>query len=100
MRFKNRQKEIIAKTAKEILGEYKNLSFWSRVYDNKKGGDIDIFIETERKVFIKEKLKFLAKLELKGIERKVDLIIKSPNSIKKNIFETAKKEGIPLCWTM
>ena len=74
----------------------KIILFGSRVYDEKKGGDIDLLLQTSEKITLKEKLEILAKLEYNGIERKVDLLIQTPDSEHKNIFTTAIKEGIVL----
>ncbi|MCX7760122.1 MAG: nucleotidyltransferase domain-containing protein [Hydrogenothermaceae bacterium] len=88
---------IIKTTAKEIFGEdIKIYIFGSRANLNKKGGDIDIYIESPKEVSLQEKVKFLAKLELRGIERKVDLVIKTPQSPKKSIFQEAKQKGVEI----
>lgn len=70
--------------------------FRSRVHDDKRGGDIDIFVETKRTVTLKEKLEILVNIELSGILRKVDLIFKMPHSKEQSIFKVAKEEGIVL----
>jgi predicted nucleotidyltransferase len=70
--------------------------FGSRVDDNKKGGDVDLFIEAKEELNFADQIKFLTKLEIMGIQRKVDLIVKNPNSSHKEIYNIAKKEGIKL----
>ncbi len=62
----------------------------------KKGGDIDIFIETKRNISLDDKLDILTEIEMAGILRKVDLIIKTPDSEYQPIFETISKEGVIL----
>ncbi len=97
MRISEQEKTIVLNTAKKIFGENcKVYLFGSRVYDNKRGGDIDIYIETDKNVSSEDKIKFLTKLELAGIQRKVDLLVKTPFSAHKNIYNTAKNEGILL----
>ena len=87
--------QIIKKIAQEIFGKKaKVYIFGSRADLGKKGGDIDIFIETDKKTSLKEELEFLAKLELNGIERKVDLIVKNPYKKEKKIFKEAKEKGV------
>jgi predicted nucleotidyltransferase len=87
--------KIIKETAKEIFGSNaKVYIFGSRVELNKKGGDIDIFIETDKQTSLEDELKFLTKLEIKGIERKVDLLVKKPYKKEKSIFKEAKKNGV------
>jgi len=92
--------KIIKETAKEIFGSNaKVYIFGSRVELNKKGGDIDIFIETDKQTSLEDELKFLTKLEIKGIERKVDLLVKNPYKKEKSIFKEAKKNGV-LIWVL
>ena len=50
--------------------------FGSRVYDTKRGGDIDIYIETHiKKDILERKLKFLVELKKEIGERKIDTVI-------------------------
>ena len=95
MRLTQKEIKIIKKSIKEILGDKKIILFGSRVDDTKKGGDIDLCIEVDKKVLLKEKLKLLALLEKNGIERKVDIIFRYPNS-NEEIFKNIDKEGIVL----
>ena len=95
IRLKDEEIEIIKEVAIEIFGEdAKVYIFGSRVDLTKKGGDIDIFIETQKEVFLNQEIEFLAKLELKGIERSVDVLIKAKNRDNKPIFEEAKRTGV------
>ncbi|RZD17333.1 MAG: nucleotidyltransferase domain-containing protein [Candidatus Acididesulfobacter guangdongensis] len=72
--------------------------FGSRVDDAKKGGDIDIYIETDKNADIFEnKLKFLVELEKKIGERKIDVVIKSADSDENlPIYKIAKTQGVLL----
>ncbi len=89
--------EKIREIAIEVFGENIEIYiFGSRTQLEKKGGDIDILIKTNRKVTVNEKLSFLAKLELNGIERKVDLLIISPHVKLKNIHKEALETGVKL----
>ena len=92
VRLSDNEIKIIKETAKKYFGEnVKVYLFGSRADLNKKGGDLDIFIETDKKTTIKDELSFLTEIEIKGIERKVDLIVKNPLKKDKKIFEEAKK---------
>ncbi len=95
MRLSTEEIKIIKKSIETVLGNKKIILFGSRVDDNKKGGDIDLCIEVKTKISFKDKLKLLTLLEKNGIERKVDIIFKYPNS-KENIFQTIEKKGIIL----
>ncbi|GAB6072718.1 hypothetical protein JCM14244_10950 [Venenivibrio stagnispumantis] len=95
VRLSDREIKIIKETAKDIFGSnVKIYIFGSRADLNKKGGDIDIFIETDKKTSLQDELKFLAKLEIQGIERKVDLVVKNPYTKEKSIFKEAKEKGV------
>jgi Nucleotidyltransferase domain. len=95
IRLKDEEIEIIKEVAIEIFGEdAKVYIFGSRVDLTKKGGDIDIFIETQKEVSLNQEIEFLAKLEIKGVERSVDVLIKAKNRDNKPIFEEAKRTGV------
>ena len=97
VRLSNFEIKTIKETAMEVFGEgAKVYIFGSRTDTKRKGGDIDILIKTEREVTLDQKLTFLARLELKGIERKVDLIVLSPNMEIKGIHKEALKTGIEI----
>ena len=97
MRLSDFERNTIKNLAKQFYGQQaKVILFGSRVNDTKKGGDIDVFIETPLESSIKDKLNFLVQLENKIGEQKVDLVVKSKNSPAKDIFDIAKATGIKL----
>lgn len=72
--------------------------FGSRVDDTKRGGDIDLYIETQENDTRKlhdQKIKFLVNLEKKIGEQKIDVVIKTPQKILP-IHEEARKTGVLL----
>jgi len=96
MRLMKSEIGIIKNTILENISDAKIILFGSRVYDDKKGGDIDLCIKTERNISLSQKLKILTKLELAGIQRKVDIVLQTSNTKHLSIFDTIKKEGILL----
>lgn len=94
MRVKNWEISIIKSTLLENISDAKILLFGSRTDDSKKGGDIDLLVQTQKHISLKDELKILALMELRGIERKIDLIIESPDTLHKNICQTARMTGI------
>lgn len=96
MRLSSNEINIIKKIIFKYISDAKIILFGSRVDDNKRGGDIDIFVETKQNITLKEQITILAKIEWLGVDRKVDLIIKTPDSKEQQIFNTIKKEGIVL----
>ena len=98
MRLKQEIKESIIYYARKYFGyNIKLYLFGSRTDDNKKGGDIDLFIETMEKVDINTEIDFLKALYKNATSRKIDLLIKTPYRQDKPIYSTAINEGIRLC---
>lgn len=97
MRLEESEIFILKELSKKFFGEnFKMYLFGSRVDDNKKGGDIDIFIDSSKEIDFKKQIEFLSEVELNGILRKVDLVVKTPKSKHQNIFDTAMKTGVLL----
>lgn len=96
MRLSSFEVETIKSVILDSIKNAKITLFGSRADDSKRGGDIDLLIESNSEVSLEQKIKILAKLELRGIERKVDLIVKTPSAKEESIFKIAKSEGIEL----
>lgn len=96
MRLSNHEINIIKNSIFKYIDDAKIKLFGSRVYDYKKGGDIDIYVETLSNVSLLNKIKILTDIEIAGITRKVDLVIKTPKSKFQSIFATIEKEGVAL----
>ena len=94
MRLSKEEADFIKYLAKKYFNSTDVYLFGSRTDDNKKGGDIDIYIETNLKNTLKAKLKFLTEFEMKFGIQKIDIVV---NNHTQNlpIFEIAKK-GIKL----
>jgi len=96
MRLSNQTILILKETISRYINNPKIILFGSRVDDNKKGGDIDILVETDENIMMKTEIKILAECEIKGIDRKIDMIFKTPFKKEQSIFKTAINEGIVL----
>lgn len=74
--------------------------FGSRVDDYKRGGDIDLLIETEETdvmKIVKTELTFMVKLQMQLGEQKIDVLVDYPTrKVTPPIFEVAKQTGILL----
>lgn len=74
--------------------------FGSRANLLKKGGDLDLYIETDEKdkmVLVKKKNAFLSQLALCMGQQKIDLIIKQrQNDYHLPIYDVAKREGVQI----
>jgi predicted nucleotidyltransferase len=98
MRLNNQQIEQIKEHILNIYGSKAHAYlFGSRVDDERKGGDIDIFIESDKTNALMDKLKLISLLQMSIGVQKIDVLIKTPTSKHRSIFDTAKKEGIKLC---
>ena len=96
MRVRLTPEEIatIKEAAKRFFGdEAKVYLFGSRADPHKKGGDIDIFIEAST-ASLQDELRFLVALERGGIERGVDVIVKTPSQEEKPVFKEARATGV------
>lgn len=96
MRLKTEDIKIIKSTLLSKLSDAKIFLFGSRVDDEKKGGDIDIYVKTSTITTLKDELRLLTQLERNGISRKIDLIIDSPKKNRQSFFNSIKNEAIAL----
>ena len=71
--------------------------FGSRVDNNRKGGDIDLYITTDMSAseIIREKISLLVELENALGEQKIDVVINNRTK-QKPIYEISEKEGVKL----
>jgi predicted nucleotidyltransferase len=72
MRLKEFEIEAIKKSFDEVFNKGEVILFGSRVDDNKRGGDIDLYIKAEYD--FEKKIKFLAKLKRRIGDRKIDVV--------------------------
>lgn len=101
MRLTEKQIEAIRQLFKKYF--LKNDHIWlfgSRVDDTKRGGDIDLYIETGYdtiSTMVTSKRSFLIELEEKIGEQKIDIVINQMNSnFHLPIYDEAKKTGVQL----
>ncbi len=99
MRLNKAQISAIRQAAREVYGE--NVQVWlfgSRVDDNRHGGDIDLLIrpDTENQDSgLRQKIRFLGKLERAIGERKVDVVIER-TADPRPIVHIAHETGVRL----
>lgn len=81
MRLLPRYQETIKKYFKEFFGNGEVYLFGSRVDDNKKGGDIDLyFVLKEHSNLFEKKLKFLSRVKRELGEQKIDIVFNTDSS--------------------
>lgn len=101
MRLTPDQQSVIRNTVTETFGDAAHVwLFGSRVDDNKRGGDIDLLIETSQTdvtEIVLAELRFLTKLKMQLGEQKIDVLIDYPTrQVRPPIFSIARQTGIPL----
>jgi predicted nucleotidyltransferase len=101
MRLTPFQKQTICDSTKKNFGN--NAQVWlfgSRVNDEAKGGDIDLYIETQSPdsaALIDAKLQFLCELHSKLGEQKIDVVLRRINTtVDLPIYRIAKQTGVLL----
>lgn len=99
MRLTEYQRNSIINNCQRYFGEAHCWLFGSRTDDTKRGGDIDLYIETTEtdiNNIIKAKLAFLIALDYELGEQKIDVLIRSKESEILDIHRIAKQTGILL----
>lgn len=96
MRITKEQAEIIKKNIAALIGEPSKIwLFGSRADDNLRGGDIDLFIETDK--IIENPIVMISKIYAKLImalgDREIDILLKDANSKEKEIYMIAREKG-------
>jgi len=98
MRLTQHERQVLVKKAQEVLGEVDVMLFGSRVDDQAKGGDIDLYLKTSKAV--EKPAKAIASIEAKIMlvlgEQKIDILLDAPNLERAPIFEIAQKTGVCL----
>ncbi len=99
MRLSSSQIQAIRQTAHRILGDDAVVSvFGSRANDTGKGGDIDLFFETKKKLDNRAKVicHLSGALTMALGDRKIDIILKDARTPTSPIFDIAKRTGIQI----
>ena len=99
MRLTQQQIAAIKQTAQTILGDdARVILFGSRVDDTKKGGDIDLLFETDRKLPNRTATVgdiYVSLIRQLG-DRKIDILLKDGATPPAPVLEIARQTGIQL----
>ena len=99
MRLTPDQVHAIRKTAQRVLGAGARVSvFGSMAQDDRRGGDIDLFFETDKQLPNRANAicQLFGALTLALGDRNIDVILKDANTPQARIFEIAERTGVPL----
>ncbi len=99
MRLTPEQIQIIKETTVRFMGEKTRIFlFGSRMSDTKRGGDIDLLVETDE--ILPKRVQTLCRLEAALLmqlgDRKLDIVFKDAQTTVSPIYEVAKRTGILL----
>jgi len=95
MRLSTSQHQAIKKYFIEVFKEGQIYLFGSRTDEHKRGGDIDLYIQTEnKKNLMHKKVDFLVKLKREIGLQKIDVIF--DKGLHRTIDKVAMREGIRL----
>ena len=96
MRLQDFEKNSIKLIASHVFGKgSKVVLFGSRVYDDIKGGDIDLYIQpSDKNDLWKKKIDFLVRLKSTLGDQKIDIVISRDKS--RLIEQEAIKNGVEL----
>jgi len=95
MRLKKEMAEFLKEEVRKLLPDADVYLFGSRVYENRKGGDIDILVIGSRKLTLSEKMRVRVEFFKRFGEQKLDIVSYSRN--EKAVFkDLALKEGVKL----
>jgi len=99
MRLSQDQIRAIWHAAKRVVGDDVRVSlFGSRAQDALKGGDIDLYFETDRVLENRVKVvcQLAGALTIALGDRKIDVLVKDANTPMAPIFDIAQCTGVPL----
>jgi len=95
LRIDQKQHQAIKKYFLEVFKEGHIYLFGSRTDDTKRGGDIDLYIQTlNREKLVHKKLDFLMKLKRVIGNQKIDVVF--DKGLQRSIDKVAQSEGILL----
>ena len=99
MRLTEHQRESIKSVVTSVIGEESRIwLFGSRADDSKRGGDIDLLIETE--TVVPNRVGALCQLEgalaVRLGNRKIDVLLKDANTADAPIYHAARRTGVLL----
>lgn len=99
MRLSDEQLSAIRESTADVVGgEARLWLFGSRADDNRRGGDIDLYVEVDRALAdrLGAAIRLAARLERRFDGLPVDVVIKDMSSAPQPIHDIAKRTGVRL----
>lgn len=101
MRITETERRVLRDEARQAFGaDSRVFLFGSRVDDARRGGDIDLLVETGKTghaAIFEAQLRFLARVKLALGDQKIDVLVDYPDrTCRPEIFRIARAQGVPL----
>lgn len=100
MRLSSEQIEAIKQETEHFFGAQAEVwLFGSRVDDNLRGGDVDLYVRTassDADQLAAARFAFLARLKRRIGDRKVDLVLQRAGGDELPVYELARQRGVKL----
>lgn len=99
MRLTSDQITVIREVANRVIGgDVVIRLFGSRIHDDRKGGDIDLFFETSKTLANRAETicELYGALVMALGDQKIDVIVKDAATARAGVFDIAKQTGIVL----
>lgn len=99
MRISTQTQQVICEAAHEIFGPNVTVSlFGSRLDDAARGGDIDLLIQSDKKVVDRERkaLRLVARLQIRLGDQPIDVLVLDPETAHQPVHEEALRTGVAL----
>lgn len=95
MRLTPQQADLIRQRIRATMGDRTRIwLFGSRADDQRRGGDVDLYVEPESLVSLEAEVRCKGALA-DALDLEVDLVVAQPN-LDKPIYRIAKRSGLPL----
>lgn len=95
MRLSPAEHHAITSILRSVDPQGQVLLFGSRADDRRKGGDIDLLWCTSRQIDLRTQLSTQWQLEV-SCDTHVDLLVQGPGEPDREIFQIARRTGVPL----
>ena len=99
IRLSPREVEVIRATARRLLGDRARIRvFGSRAREDERGGDIDLFVETDEHLSnrVASACRLASELQMQLGDQRIDVIIVDSETREQPIHQVARETGVLL----
>ncbi|MDX8409995.1 MAG: nucleotidyltransferase domain-containing protein [Mariprofundales bacterium] len=96
MRLASHEVQMIKQVVAQVFGVARVWLFGSRVDDQARGGDVDLYVEVDRPSTLQERLRAMTQIQMAMGGRKVDLLVRDAGRPEQRIHHIAKASGVLL----